>query len=151
MRIVEEASVPATPEAIWALLRDVSVVASCVPGLTLSPRPDGAFEASMTVRLGVVRARFDGLAEISFDDGARRVSVRSSGADRSGSTRVAATMDVELDAGQDESIVRLIASVDLSGPLKGPAELGGPAVMRRLLREFGLCVQTKARKSVLDA
>lgn len=52
---------PAAPDAVWSALRDPDVLHACIPGCEgVNKLPDETFQATATVKVGPVKARFSG-------------------------------------------------------------------------------------------
>jgi carbon monoxide dehydrogenase subunit G len=64
--ILEEITVAAPPEAVWPLFSDPAIVASCIPGATLTKADDqGAYQGTMRVKFGPTVAQFRGEARLT--------------------------------------------------------------------------------------
>ena len=73
--IREEITIASPPEAVWPLLSDPAVVASCIPGAMLTRAGDnGAYQGTMRVKFGPTVAQFRGEAKLAYDHAARRCS-----------------------------------------------------------------------------
>ena len=81
--ISEEVTIPSPPEAVWPMLRDPALVASCIPGATLTAAGEGgAYQGTIRVKFGPTVAIFRGEAKLAYDDG--RGAARSRGAASTG-------------------------------------------------------------------
>jgi carbon monoxide dehydrogenase subunit G len=59
-------SIPAAPEAVWAALHDETMLAQAIPGCeALEKLSANAFKAQAVVRIGPVKARFEGRVELA--------------------------------------------------------------------------------------
>jgi carbon monoxide dehydrogenase subunit G len=77
--IREEITIASPPEAVWPFLSDPAVVASCIPGATLTKAGDnGAYQGTMRVKFGPTVAQFRGEASLPMTT--RRGAARSRGA-----------------------------------------------------------------------
>jgi len=64
--IREEITIASPPEAVWPLLSDPAVVASCIPGAMLTKAGDnGAYQGTMRVKFGPTVAQFRGEAKLA--------------------------------------------------------------------------------------
>jgi uncharacterized protein len=53
MPIREEITIPWPPDVVWPLLSDPAVVASCIPGATLTKASeDGVYQGAIRVKFG---------------------------------------------------------------------------------------------------
>src|SRR5207302_11041567 len=78
--IREEITIASPPEAVWPLLSDPAVVASCIPGAMLTKAGDnGAYQGTMRVKFGPTVAQFRGEAKLAYDHAARRCSIEGRG------------------------------------------------------------------------
>src|SRR5260370_35698776 len=74
--IREEITIASPPEAVWPLLSDPAVVASCIPGATLTKAgAKGAYHGTMRVKFGPTVAQFRGEAKLTYAHAARRCAI----------------------------------------------------------------------------
>ena len=134
--IREEIAIAAPPEAVWPLLSDPAVVASCIPGAALTKAGDkGGYQGTMRVKFGPTVAQFRGEAKLAYDHAARRCSIEGRGIDGRGASRANATGVVEA-SGTDTTLLRVEGSFHVTGPLETFANAGGVHLARALLAEF---------------
>lgn len=134
--LVEEFDIPGPPEAVWPLLSDPIVVASCIPGATLeSDDAAGSFRGSMKVKFGPTAVVFKGQIELIYDHDQRRCTIRGRGIDQRGASRANAYGTVSI-SGTDTTHGVLQGGFGLTGPLETFARTGGLHVARALLAEF---------------
>ena len=68
----EQTTIPLPADEVWPLLSDPALVASCIPGATLSPdQGDGLWRGPVRVKFGPTAAVFRGEATLAFDHAAR--------------------------------------------------------------------------------
>jgi uncharacterized protein len=115
MLITNDFEVAQPVDKVWEFFGDIPKVASCLPGAELTENlGDDRYGGRVAVRMGPVRLRFAGKAEITErDETARRIVVRASGAEERGrgqasmvvtatlapagrGTKVAVTQDLQL-------------------------------------------------------
>lgn len=59
-------SIPASPQAVWDALHDEAVLARSIPGCeTVQKISDTEFKASATIKIGPVKARFEGRVQLA--------------------------------------------------------------------------------------
>jgi len=134
--IREEITIAAPPEAVWPLLADPAVVASCIPGAALTKfADDGRYQGTMRVKFGPTVAQFRGEAKLSYDHTARRCSIEGRGIDGRGASRAIATGTVEAK-GTETTLLRVEGNFHVTGPLETFANAGGVHLARALLAEF---------------
>jgi len=132
----EKITIPSPADRVWPLLRDPALVASCIPGATLSPdQGDGMWRGSVQVKFGPTVAVFRGEAALTFDDGARTCTIEGRGIDGRGASRALASGVVKVSGG-DMTELAVDGEFSVSGPLETFANAGGVHVARALLAEF---------------
>ncbi|SDE75745.1 hypothetical protein SAMN04488105_107100 [Salipiger thiooxidans] len=66
MQLSEEYTLPAPRSEVWAALHDTDVLRDCIPGCTeLEAEGDDTFHASVTTKIGPVKATFKGTVTMS--------------------------------------------------------------------------------------
>ena len=134
--IREEITIAAAPEALWPLLSDPAVVASCIPGATLTKVDDkGGYQGTMRVKFGPTVAQFRGEAKLAYDHTARRCSIDGRGIDGRGASRANANGVVQA-SGTDTTLLKIEGNFHVTGPLETFANAGGVHLARALLAEF---------------
>jgi carbon monoxide dehydrogenase subunit G len=123
-------------DEVWPLLSDPALVASCIPGATLSPdQGDGLWRGSVRVKFGPTVAVFRGEASLVFDHTARTCTIEGRGIDGRGASRALASGVVKV-AGKETTELAIDGSFSVTGPLETFANAGGVHVARALLGEF---------------
>ena len=86
MLIKNEFEVAEPVEKVWQFFENIPQVAACLPGAELTEDlGDEKYKGTVAVRMGPVRLRFAGTADIiERDEAAKRVVVHASGADEKG-------------------------------------------------------------------
>src|SRR5580693_5832397 len=94
MLIKNEFEVAEPVEKVWRFFDNIPQVAACLPGAELSEDlGDNKYQGGVAVRMGPVRLRFAGTAEITErDEAAKRIVVHAAGAEEKG--RGQASMDI---------------------------------------------------------
>jgi carbon monoxide dehydrogenase subunit G len=109
----------------WAVLRDVNVVAGCMPGAALTEQVDAThYKGNVKVKVGPANAAFAGDIEVlGLDETAMRLQLLGKGADRGGSS---ASMDLTatIESGEtaQSSVLVGVAAVIVNGKF---AQFGG--------------------------
>jgi carbon monoxide dehydrogenase subunit G len=134
--LTEKTTIPLPADDVWPLLSDPALVASCIPGATLSPdQGDGLWRGSVRVKFGPTVAVFRGEASLVFDQAARTCTIEGRGIDGRGASRALASGVVKV-AGKETTELAIDGSFSVSGPLETFANAGGVHVARALLGEF---------------
>lgn len=138
MRLDEQMTINAKPEAVWALFQDPQRVTGCIPGAQFDERlDDGSYRGSLQVRFGPKVVRFGGTAVYTTDEEARTGELTATGSDRRGSSRAEMTLTFVLEPIGDTTSVRVAADARFAGPLSQFAETGGVRIAQVLLHDFG--------------
>jgi carbon monoxide dehydrogenase subunit G len=132
----ETTTIALPADEVWPLLNDPALVASCIPGATLSPdQGDGLWRGSVRVKFGPTVAVFRGEASLVFDQAARTCTIEGRGIDGRGASRALASGVVKV-AGKETTELAIDGSFSVTGPLETFANAGGVHVARALLGEF---------------
>lgn len=133
----EEITIPSPVGVVWPLLADPALVATCVPGASLTATEvSGVYLATIRVRLGPTVATFRGEARIAYHPDTLSCTIEGRGIDTSGQSRANASGLVHVTSRGDETVVRVEGDFTVTGPLETVAEAGGVDVARALLAEF---------------
>jgi uncharacterized protein len=136
IRISEEVSIPRPPAALWPMLRDPELVASCIPGASLTAAGEGgAYQGTMRVKFGPTVAIFRGEARLAYDDAERRCTIEGRGIDGRGASRALASGVVTASGGA-ATVLKVECNFNVAGPLETFANAGGVHLARALLAEF---------------
>jgi carbon monoxide dehydrogenase subunit G len=132
----ETTTIALPADEVWPLLSDPALVASCIPGATLSPdQGDGLWRGSVRVKFGPTVAVFRGEATLAFDHTARTCTIEGRGIDGRGASRALASGNVRI-TGKETTELAIDGTFSVSGPLETFANAGGVHVARALLGEF---------------
>jgi carbon monoxide dehydrogenase subunit G len=141
-----------SPEQTWNGLSDIHLVASCLPGASITEQiAADEYKGKLSVKVGPLAAGFDGLISIERDAAERVALVTGKGADAKSSSRVTAKMRYEVTPGVDGGAhVEIVSDISLAGAL---AQFGKAAVMQeianRMTNEF--VRQFESRLAVAEA
>ncbi len=131
-------SIAAPAEQVWAALRDPSLIASCLPGATVTARDGDRIKGEMVAALGPIQATFTGDATLTYDDAARTGHVSGSGRDNASGTRLQADAAFRLT---EKSPAESEIVIDVTYALKGPlAQFGRGPIVRVFAAELGAMV-----------
>lgn len=114
MRIANEVSVDASPEALFGLVSDAQRVVRCLPGASLQGRERDVYSGAVRVEVGPVTAVYRGtVRRLSVDGSARRVVLDARGRDENGSGDAEARVEVRVDPDLQGTGSRLHLDADL--------------------------------------
>jgi uncharacterized protein len=132
----EEVTLPSPPDAVWPLLSDPAIVASCIPGAELTKSSDdGKYHGTMRVKFGPTVATFRGEARLAYDHAARRCTIDGRGIDGHGASRANA-QGVVVAEGEATTVLKVEGNFTVTGPLETFANAGGVHLARAILAEF---------------
>ncbi len=135
--VSEKTTIPARLDEVWPLLSDPALVASCIPGASLSPdQSDGVWRGGIRVKFGPTVAVFKGEATLSYDHAAHTCTIDGRGIDGRGASRALASGLVKASAQGAETELVIDGTFSVTGPLETFANAGGVHVARALLGEF---------------
>jgi uncharacterized protein len=145
MLIKNEFEVAEPVDRVWQFFQDIPQVATCLPGTALTEDlGDDRYKGTVAVRMGPVRLRFDGTADItSRDEAAHRIVVNAAGAEEKG--RGQASMVVTATLAKTSRGTRVDVAQDLQ--LAGAAAQYGRGMISDvtavLMREFSANLQDR--------
>lgn len=145
MKVSQEFVVSRPPDTVWDFFQDVPSVAQCLPGAELTGKDEsGAYQGSLSAKLGPMTATFEGTATVSPDADARTAHIEGKGVDKKGGSRGQVKVDYTVASGDSGTRVTVDADVQLSGPA---AQFGRTGLInemsRRLIEDFTSCLEAK--------
>jgi uncharacterized protein len=133
----EEITIPSPVSAVWPLLADPALVATCIPGASLTTTDiSGVYQGTMRVKFGPTVATFRGEARIAYHPDTLSCTIEGRGIDGRGQSRANASGTVHVSGGGEETRVQVEGNFTVTGPLETFANAGGVHVARALLAEF---------------
>ena len=117
MLITNEFEVAAPIEKVWRFFDDIPHVAACLPGTELTDDLGGdKYQGRVSIRMGPVRMRFAGTADIAERDEAnKRIVVNAAGADERGRGQAAMTVTATLSRSRAGTKVGVAQDLQVSG------------------------------------
>ncbi|WP_173935059.1 carbon monoxide dehydrogenase subunit G [Chelativorans sp. Marseille-P2723] len=137
MMIEGEERIPAPVEAVWQALNDPEVLKDCIPGCeALEKTSDTQFAATVSLKIGPIKARFNGTVELTNLDPPNSYTI--SGEGKGGVAGFAkGAADVSLKAvGGETTILAYQAKAEVGGKI---AQLGSRLVQstsKKLAAQF---------------
>jgi carbon-monoxide dehydrogenase small subunit len=110
---------------IWAFLKDVKMVAECMPGATLREKiSETEYQGAFEVRLGPIVANFEGVVDVKAHDQTHAGVIQARALDRRTGTRIQS--EVRYDAASEGAgtRVRIAGEYSLAGSLAQFARKG---------------------------
>lgn len=118
MKITQSFVVAQPLPVVWALLRDIPTVATCMPGAELTEdKGDGNYLGKVGIKLGPFSASFEGEAKVTQDDAQHSGHVEGRGIDKRGGSRSKLVLDYKASDAGSSTRVDINADVQLSGPI----------------------------------
>jgi carbon monoxide dehydrogenase subunit G len=115
-------TVPAPPEAAWAVLLDVARVAPCMPGATLTEVAGDTFAGTVKVKVGPIGLTYKGTAAfIEKDEATHTAVIDAKGRETRGSGTVNAKIICKLLPDGDGTRVEVVTDLAITGR---PAQFG---------------------------
>lgn len=145
-QIKESFTVQQPVATVWGFFQDVPEVATCMPGVELLESGAGnTYQGKMKVKLGPIRATFEGEATIEdLSEAELAGTISAKGADRQGGSRASARVRYSLAQLGRETKVDIVADVTLQGAM---AQFGRTGLLQEvsseLTKEFAACIEKK--------
>ena len=80
MKMEGSERIPAPREAVWAALNDPDVLRECIPGCqSMEKVSDTELKATVQIKMGPVKAKFDGEVELTDIDAPESYTIKGSG------------------------------------------------------------------------
>lgn len=117
MKLQGERNIPAAPHDVWRLLLEPETLKTCIPGCeSLEQTGEGAYAATVVIKVGPVKARFSGT--VSLSDLVAPVSCRLNGQGNGGVAGFAkGEATISLRSGEAGSILSYDASIEIGGKI----------------------------------
>jgi uncharacterized protein len=133
----EEITIPSPVAEVWPLLADPALVATCIPGASLTTTDvSGVYQGTMRVKFGPTVATFRGEARIAYHPDTLSCTIEGRGIDGRGQSRANASGVAHVTSRGDETVLQVEGDFAVTGPLETFANAGGVHVARALLAEF---------------
>ena len=128
-------ALPIALDTLWSTLRDIATVVPCLPGASLgSPANADPLTLRMTVAIGPIRAQFEGVGCVTFDDRQRTGVIEGEGYDPR--TRSSSEGRIEFSA-EPSHTGGSVLSLSLQYTLKGPlAQFSRGAVVDAVIEKL---------------
>jgi carbon monoxide dehydrogenase subunit G len=117
MLITNDFEVAQPVDRVWQFFQDIPQVATCLPGAELTDDlGEDKYRGRVAVRMGPVRLRFAGTADITErDEQARRIVVHANGAEERGRGQASMVITAQLTAAGRGTKVAVTQDLQLAG------------------------------------
>jgi uncharacterized protein len=141
MNIEETFTLDAPVPQVYAFLSDVHRVAACVPGVgDVTQREDGAYEATLQIQMGPIKAAFAGEVTLTTTENPYRIEAHGRGRDKRSGSRAEVLFGGELEP-EGDAATRVATSADIT--IRGRLGQFGTGVIRatatEVIRDFVAC------------
>ena len=137
-------TVPVGVDVAWAEFQDISSVAQCFPGATVTDAQGDTFSGSVKVKLGPIALVYNGSGTFTEKDEVdHRFVVDAKGKDKRGNGTAGATVTLTMDADGDSTDVQVLTDLAITGK---PAQFGRGVmqdVSDKLLGQFVACLEQR--------
>ncbi|SHN46685.1 SRPBCC family protein [Cryptosporangium aurantiacum] len=149
MDLTHRFHVPSDVDATWAHFQDVSGLAGCFPGASVTSVDGDEFTGSCKVKLGPIALVYNGSGTFSErDESAHRLVVEAKGRDKRGNGTAAATATLTMsEASAGGTDVEVVTDLTVTGK---PAQFGRGLIQDvsdKLLGQFVGCLEQQLSPS----
>ena len=143
MLITNEFEVAQPVDKVWRFFDNIPAVAACLPGAELTEDLGGdRYTGRVSIRMGPVRLRFNGTADITErDNDARRIVVDAAGADERGRGQAAMTVTAQMARSGTGTKVGVTQDLQVSGAAAQYGRGMISDVSSVLMRDFAVNLQ----------
>jgi carbon monoxide dehydrogenase subunit G len=151
MQLKNSFDVARPPAQAWSILLDIPKTATCMPGVELiSVELDGSYKGKLSVKLGPVALKFNGVATLEdVDEAAHSATIRAKGTDLQGRGNAVATARIRVMPNGNDSTVLIETDLQLSGLVAQYGRASG--VISAIAGEMVSAFVTNLRIRVLDS
>jgi carbon monoxide dehydrogenase subunit G len=151
MQLKNSFNVARPPAQAWSILLDIPKSVTCMPGVELtSVEPDGSYKGKLSVKLGPVALKFNGVATLEdVDEAAHSATIRAKGSDLQGRGAAGATARMRVVPNGNDSTVLIETDLQLSGLVAQYGRASG--VISAMAGEMVSAFATNLRTRVLDS
>ncbi len=136
-------TVDAPIEDAWEVLIDAERVAPCLPGAVLVGREGEDFLGQMKIKLGPIKADFNGKVRYEDKDAeAHRVVLDARGKDAKGLGNAAAKITLALESAEAGTAITVVTDLDISGRVAQFGRNSLEDVSQRMIGQFATSLET---------
>jgi hypothetical protein len=135
-------------DKVWRFFDNIPQVAACLPGAELTKElGDNKYAGQVAIRMGPVRMRFTGTADIvERDDAKKHIVVNAAGADEKGRGQAAMVVGATLSAKGQHTKVAVTQDLQLSGAAAQYGRGMISDVSAILMRDFSVNMQDRIER-----
>jgi len=135
MKLEGEASLPGTPEQVWALLQDPVRLAKCLPGCErLEPTGPDHYQAVVKFALAAISGKYTGSLAFSEKQPPHSLRMRLEGKGVPGFMKGEGAL--ELTANRDQTKVRYSGEAQVGGMIAAVGQRMMEGAARRIIQQF---------------
>ncbi|HEY7262100.1 MAG TPA: SRPBCC family protein [Trebonia sp.] len=148
MIITNDFEVAEPVDKVWRFFDNIPQVASCLPGAELTKElGDDKYEGLVAIRMGPVRLRFTGTADITErDSGSKKIVVHAAGADEKGRGQAVMLVSAKLSPRGRGTKVDVTQDLQLSGAAAQYGRGMISDVSAVLMRDFSANMQDRIER-----
>jgi uncharacterized protein len=145
MRFENSFEAPAPADDVYGAMLDIRSVAGCLPGATVGDASEnGAYEATMAVKVGPIRLTYGGTVTIADrDDGARRATLVAEARETRGQGTARATITMEVEPNGQGSRTQLGTELSVTGRVAQMGQGIMQEVANSMIGQFAECLRER--------
>ena len=134
-------TIAANIEEVWAFLRDIPEMSSCLPGATgVSESAAGVYKGKLTSKVGAIKANFSGEATIEEEVPPARMVASFNAKDRALGTAVSGKFSAELTVVEEGTELAYEMDIAMRGRLASIGHTVVQQTAKKMTRTFINCV-----------
>ena len=116
MELSNDFEVSAPIEKVWEVIKEVELIAPCLPGAQLEEVENDEYKGFVKVKVGPITAQYKGVAKfVEKDDSNHRVVIRGEGRDTRGAGNAAADITASLESTTEGTRVNVVTDLKITG------------------------------------
>jgi uncharacterized protein len=137
----------ATPDVVWAVLMDPTIISMCIPGCdALEPAGENRFRARLTVALTAIVGTYDGTVEVSDLVAGSSYRLTAEGRGKQGFVKGSSLVSLHADGAA--TIVYVTSTVRTGGTIARLGQRLVGSVSKVMMDRFFGCLQSKIESTV---
>ena len=137
MILNQEVHIPASPDAVFAMINDVDRVVTCLPGAVLEQSEGNEHRGRVTVKVGPITAAYSGTIRfVHVDPDKKAVQLSARGTDIRGAGDAEAAIDLTVSESSGGSLLTIRTDLSIRGRIAQFGKTAIATVSDRLLGQF---------------